>query len=187
MKKTILVICFLTALFYSQSALAQVAVEEVVIRGNAQWKPWQGGGGGTGGVSGYEPSEKDLERFETKPKLLRTYTKVTKSGRRFQVSEFDDNGEWVIAAKEIKQADQPYRSMNPSQIFDSFESFAAHAKSVTWCREWLESEEQKLGLTGTVKGEAGTPLVKGGLGVGAEKSKTNTKQTKNTQCATMEF
>lgn len=179
----VLLICFIV-----NNASAQVAVEEVVIHGT----PWGGTSGGGGGASsgvggnGLEPSDKDLERFEPRPKLLETYTKLSASGRRFLVAEYDDNGEWVIKARETFQKGKPYSSMEFSKSFESWEAFAEKANSVTWCREWIESEEKSRELSGTAKGEAGTPFVRGGVEGTLSGTKTNSKQYKNTQCATIE-
>lgn len=100
MKKTILVFCFLTPLFHVHSTFAQVAVEEVVIHGNAQWKPWQGGGGGTGGgKSGAEPSEKDLERNSNhtqKPKTQKT--KKTPGNAHTKIKSMMKFNKWLGAA-----------------------------------------------------------------------------------------
>ncbi len=174
--------------FIIHNASAQVAVEEVVIHGTP-WGGTSGGGGSTSsgvGGNGLEPTDKDLERFEPRPKLLRSYTKLSASGRRFLVTEFDDNGEWLIKARETFQEGKPYSSMEIFKNFESWEAFAEKANSITWCKEWIESEEKSHGLSGTLNGEIGTPLVKGGVEGTVSGTKTNSKQYKNTQCATIE-
>ncbi len=125
MKKTILVFCFLTALFYTNSAFAQVPVEEVVIRGNAQWKPWQGGGGGTGGgMSGAEPSEKDLERNSNhtqKPKTQKT--KKAPGNAHTKIKSMLKFNKWLVAAdwlydKAAQLGKNMTVTMNSSHVLD---------------------------------------------------------------------
>lgn len=181
-----LLLCFLITTFSSQ-AFAQKSVEEVVIHGTP-WGGTSGGGSGTssGGGTALEPSEKDLASLEPRPKLLRKYTRSTLSGRRFLVTEYDANGEWVIKAREVYQEGRQYSSIEISQNFDTWESFAAKANSVTWCREWIETEEKTRGLSSTVSVEGGIPVVKGGAEATASGTTSENKQIRNSKCATHE-
>lgn len=146
------------------------------------------GGGGTSGngavMNGYEPQEERPGIRTIDDPRLPLMQIVSKNGKLYVITGQDVNGVWVVSAREVRQPAQDFSNLNftTKSLGSRNEAISDKVAFSSDCTRWIETEEAKIGINGGVKGEAGTIMAKGSIGVEANRTDTKSRQVERSKC-----